>query len=212
MIKDFFVSFSDNFKEKVKNPFLGTYLLVWLIRNWDLVYTIFNFDDGTKLNEKVNFITNYYSKNEFIVNLFSNAGWSLLLLIITYILVNISRFIVNFSEKQLTPWVYKKTDSSSVVLVSTYKAVRANRDRLQVRLDEEKESNSKLQIKIKALEDEITSMKSMKPDPLNFDYYLNKEEKPNKDEFNDPSSILLKKIKDKNLINDFVQMAVKITK
>ena len=46
MIKDFLVSFKDNFKEKTRNPFLGTYLIVWLIRNWELIYTLFNFDQN----------------------------------------------------------------------------------------------------------------------------------------------------------------------
>jgi len=32
-VKDFLISFSDNFKKKTQNPFLGTYLIVWIIRN-----------------------------------------------------------------------------------------------------------------------------------------------------------------------------------
>lgn len=56
MIKDFLISFKDNFREKHRNPLLGTYLLVWLFRNWELLFTLFNFDKEKKLQDKIEFI------------------------------------------------------------------------------------------------------------------------------------------------------------
>ncbi|WP_377717329.1 hypothetical protein [Pseudofulvibacter geojedonensis] len=62
MIKDFLISFRDNFKEKTRNPFLGTYVIVWIVLNWELIYTLFNFDDNYKLENKVAFIKAYYKE------------------------------------------------------------------------------------------------------------------------------------------------------
>ena len=116
MIKDFLISFRDNFKEKTRNPFLGTYLIVWIIRNWELIYTLFNFDENFKLQDKIDFIKTYYSEQSFIGNLLTSVLWAFGLLILTYLLLSISRLITNFSEKQITPWIYKITDSKSIVL------------------------------------------------------------------------------------------------
>ena len=113
MIKDIFLSFRDNFKEKTTNPFLGTYLIIWMIRNWELVYSLFNFDSQDTLEIKVEFIKEYYKNNSFIEGVFWNIVWTFGILIITFILLNISRAIVNLFEKQLKPWIYKLTDSKS---------------------------------------------------------------------------------------------------
>ena len=105
MIKDFLISFRDNFKEKTRNPFLGTYVIVWIVLNWELIYTLFNFDDNYKLENKVAFIKAYYKEQSFIGNLFKTVLWAFGLLILTYLLLAISRLITNFSEKQITPWI-----------------------------------------------------------------------------------------------------------
>jgi hypothetical protein len=155
MIKDLIVSFSDNFKEKTRNPFLGTYIVIWILRNWELIYTLFNFDNTYKLENKVDFIKKYYETNSFAEGVFSNLGWTFLVLTITYIVLNISRVIINISEKQLKPWVYKKTDYKSIVLKSDHERVRSERDSLQFRLDKERDSKSKLTSIIKDLEEQI---------------------------------------------------------
>ncbi|WP_273566791.1 hypothetical protein [Maribacter halichondriae] len=158
MIKDLIVSFSDNFKEKTRNPFLGTYVLIWILRNWELVYSLFNFDNSYKLENKVAFIKKYYETNSFSEGVFWNLGWTFLVLTITYVVLNISRVIINISEKQLKPWVYKKTDSKSIVLKSDHEQVRSTRDSLQLRLDRERDSKSKLESIIKDLEEQITEI------------------------------------------------------
>ena len=89
MLKKILDSSKESIIEKTKNPFLGTYLIVWLIRNWDLVYTLFNFDKGTTLGEKVGFVELYYNDISFLKNLVYNILWALLLLLCTYIILSI---------------------------------------------------------------------------------------------------------------------------
>ncbi len=209
MIKDFFVSFKDNFKEKARNPFLGTYLIVWLIRNWELVYTIFNFDKDQKLNDKVSFIKNYYSGRDFLCNLWTNVYWSFGLLVFTYILLNLSRLIVNLFEKRLTPLIYKITDSKSIVLKSAYEKLRSDKDDLQTRLDLERESKSRLESRIKILEEELVETAKQKAEkqtePLN-------DRKNSNNNSNDSAYIMYKKLKEKNLLRDFMDTYVQINK
>jgi hypothetical protein len=212
MVKDFLISFSDNFKEKAKNPFLGTYLLVWLIRNWDLIYTIFNFDENSTLKDKKNFITNYYKDGDFLTNLATNILWAFAVLITTYVLLNLSRLIVNLSEKRLTPWIYKITDSKSIVLKTEYERIRAESDDLQLRLDKERESKSRLEIRIKGLEEEIIEITKSKTDNKTKVVQEKKTTRNIKKEETDSSTILMAKLNQKELLQEFLDTSTKINK
>lgn len=218
MIKDFLISFTDNFKEKTKNPFLGTYLLVWMIRNWDLIYTIFNFDEDFTLYDKKSFISNYFIKGNFIDDLLTNIFWTFCLLILTYLLLNFSRFIVNLSEKQITPWVYKITDSKSIVLKTEYERIRSDNDDLQMRLDKEREAKGRLENRIKSLETEIIEITRVKAET---EAEAEAEQKvkntlkrttKSKPLLEDSITILFNKLKEKNLTKEFLDTCTKINR
>jgi hypothetical protein len=196
MIKDFLISFTDNFKEKTRNPFLGTYLLVWLIRNWELIYTLFNFDSNFNLKDKKEFIFSYYKENQFVPNLFTNILWSIGLLILTYLLLNLSRFIVNLFEKKLTPWIYKVTDSNSIVLKEIYDKLKSENYILELNLEKERESKGKLQIEISKLENKLEE----------FHNSINSidKENPEQNKIEDEIALMFKKIKEKDWIRNFI--------
>jgi hypothetical protein len=164
MIKDTFLSFRDNFKERISNPFLGTYLAVWLLRNWDLIYSLFNFDDEFSLDEKIKFIETYYENHEFLVDLAFNILWTFAVLITTYILTNLSRLIVNLFEKRLSPWIYKITDSKSIVKKSDYELLESRLESVQGRYEKEKEARNRLETENEELERKVAKSNSNKDD------------------------------------------------
>ena len=55
-------SLVDNYKSKIKNPLIGTIISVWIIHNWRIVYAVFNFDDNCTMQDKINFIDDYFPK------------------------------------------------------------------------------------------------------------------------------------------------------
>ena len=200
MIKDLIVSFRDNFKDKVKNPFLGTYALVWIIRNWDLIFTLFNFNRGTSLENKLKIITVYLEDNPFFGGLVINVLYTFLFLIIIYFLLNVSRAIVNLYEKKLKPWVYKLTDNSSIVLKDDYERLRNERDNLLVRINNERDEKSKIENELKRLEEQINE-RNLSEAIASPDYDENKE----------IESIYFK-LEERNLIDDFKKVALEIKK
>ena len=199
MIKDFLISFKENFGEKVRNPFFGSYLLVWIIRNWILIYSLFNFNDDLSLNDRISYINKYFTENDFITNLLINILWTFGLLIVTYILLNLSRLIVNFSEKSIQPLVYKITDSKSIVLKSEFERIRNQRDSLQNKLDQERESKSKIEARYKKLEESILQ----KNNPFDNDF-------GGENKTNDTISKLINILKEQELLNEFTQTAIRI--
>lgn len=138
MVKNLIGSFSENLMEKSRNPFLGTYALVWLVRNWVIVYTLFNFDKELNMQDRIDFISCYFSNKPFLENLVINILWALGLLVLTYLLLNISRFIMNLSEKQVTPWIYKITDKNSVVIREEHNIALQRIKELDAILDNER--------------------------------------------------------------------------
>jgi hypothetical protein len=182
LIKDSYISLRDNFKEKTTNPFLGTYIIVWFISNWELVYSLINFSSKDSLQFKVSFIKQYYKCNPFFENIFCNILWTLLVLICTYFLLNISRVIVNASEEILKPIVYKYTSKGKIVLRSKFKKMEDNRDYVQKRLDEERKSKAILEEIIKNHEDTIkrledTDENNLKDQENNTSSFVNEEDK-----------------------------------
>ncbi len=175
-----------------------------------MVYSIFNFDDKHNLNFKINFIKSYYTENSFIEGIIINVLWTLGVLVLTYLILNLSRVIVNTSEKQIKPWVYKLTDSKSIVLKSTYENIRNERDELQTRLDKERESKSKLEIRINSLEEEILERDRAVAEREGEESLNSKNDKTD----SQPNEIeqLYYKIKSQGLLDKFLDDSVLIKK
>jgi hypothetical protein len=139
MLDDLRNSFSENIKEKTKNPFLGTYLMVWLARNWDLLYTVFNFSESDSLDYRLSTIRQYLVTNKFLTGLLQNVCWTFFVLVLSYLLINLARYIVNLFDKRLTPIVYKWSDHKSVIEMDRYNLLKTERDELQTKLEKERE-------------------------------------------------------------------------
>jgi Skp family chaperone for outer membrane proteins len=145
MIGNTLTSFFDNLATRSKNPFLGTFAIVWFCRNWELVFALFNFDKSFKLQDKINFLSDRVQYDTFWPELGANIGWTFLILIITYALINVARAITNLFEKKLTPLIYKWTDYGSLVPKFDYQGILSRMENLQDRLDKEIQERVKVQ-------------------------------------------------------------------
>lgn len=114
MILDSVNSFIDNIKTKASNPFFGTLIVVWLVRNWNLVYGLFIFDKDCTMNDKFEFVRNHFSGKKFYYELWVNIIVTFGLLILGYILLIASRFLANLVEHRITPNINKVAASNLV--------------------------------------------------------------------------------------------------
>lgn len=162
MIKDLLISFKENIKQKTSNPFLGTLIIVWLIHNYKHLYELFFSGSNLLFKEKLYSLDLLFNPNHFLVNIFECIIISFLVLIITYLLLSLSRLISNFHEKVITPWVYKVTDKSSIVLKMDFERLNLDKERVQKRFEQERETRIRLENEIEELENKIK--KSLKPD------------------------------------------------
>ncbi|QIL38096.1 hypothetical protein G7074_01665 [Pedobacter sp. HDW13] len=138
MVKDTLNSMLDNIKERTTNPFLGTLLVVWIIRNWTLVYGLFNFDKGFTLDKKLKYIADHYQTQAFVPNLLIVVAITFLVLVSTYCMLTLGRLITDTYDKFVIPYLAKITDKSSIVLKRDYKSLEEVVKQLQGRLEEER--------------------------------------------------------------------------
>lgn len=160
MIGNTLTSFFDNLATRSKNPFLGTFAIVWFCRNWELVFALFNFDESFTLQKKINFLSEKVQYDAFWPELGANIGWTFTVLIITYVLINIARGITNLFEKRLTPLIYKWTDYGSLVPREKYQDIIYRMEDLQGRLDKEVQEKIKIQVERDSLDKELEELKT----------------------------------------------------
>ena len=160
MLADLFKSSKDKITQPLKTPFLGTYLLVWIIRKWELVYPLFNFDDSHNLQYKKWHIKSFFQDGTegFIKEILCNTLWTFGLLVFTYILLTVSRAITILFEKRIRPWVSGLLDKSSVVDKAAHEAVRNERDDIAREYEKERDEKAKLVAEKQVFEKQITEL------------------------------------------------------
>ncbi len=156
MIGNALTSFFDNLATKTRNPFLGTFAVIWLVRNWALVFAIFNFDESFDLEQKLDYVARKLPGDSFLLEFGINVLWTFAALIATYTLINASRAITNLFEKRLTPWIYRYTDYGSLVPKTEYQSILERIQELQSKLDSEIQERIKAQNEKDRIEEELT--------------------------------------------------------
>lgn len=118
----FLGEFKEGFVGKFKNPFFFTFSIVWIIHNWKIVYAFFYFDKDLKLKDRIIFFDNYWHNNHFWCNLLVVAGYSVLTLILSYLIFWGSSYIIGLYKFNLLPKSIKRT-RGEVVTLSEYEDV-----------------------------------------------------------------------------------------
>lgn len=147
----------ENFSERLKdsrNPFLGTLTLVWIIRNWQIIYAIFF--DNREFLVRLNFIRSMIWATTFweiLLQFTINVGLALLAIVIVYSLVYFTRFITNKFENRLLPWLYEKSAPKRVILIKEYEKLEKDIKSLESRLEKEREKRINAEAEVQRLED-----------------------------------------------------------
>lgn len=95
MIIDLFGSLKENIVKRVKNPFLGTFSIVFIIKNWQLFYSLLVFDNESR-ESRITILENYISNCTFwgitgtLAVFLESTFWTLIVLIITGVLSNLT--------------------------------------------------------------------------------------------------------------------------
>jgi hypothetical protein len=111
-------SLASSLKERIRNPFLFTFLLVTIFKNWKLFVIIFNFEKDCNMYDKIFTIEDYLEKNVTIEAFIYNVLISFSILILTFILLATSKLIVDFYYKVILKLIIRLVDKKQIALKS----------------------------------------------------------------------------------------------
>ena len=188
MISDSLSSIFDNIKERTTNPFLGTLIVVWTIKNWKLVYSLFYFDSSLKLDDRLDKITDHFKDQSFLLNMSSVILITLVVLILTYLLLSISRYVTDIYERMVIPKISKWTDKSSVVLKSDYILLEEGIKQLRLRLEEERLAKVAAQSERDQIDTKLTELNSLRTNEETSNEETSNEETSNEETSNEETS------------------------
>jgi len=158
MISDFLNNLKDYADTRLKNPFLGTLVLVWIFRNFEFLYALFNFEEDVTLRQRIDYIRRYFQHYDFW-HCMESVGIAFGLMALSFILLLFARALTNGYSIVLN-YLNDKTDKGSVVsrkefehLKKQFKVAKGERDQLRTEamLHDEtvQELNSKLSASFK---------------------------------------------------------------
>lgn len=115
MIRTFVLSVSDFVNKRMTNPFLGTYIFVWVFRHWELIFTLFNFAPNESRKARLDIIKDLLKDHTWYDDLGRTAFFTIILLVLGLVMINLARFFLIFSEYKARPWIQKFISSNSVL-------------------------------------------------------------------------------------------------
>ncbi len=161
----------DTYKERLRNPIIGAYVISLVTYNWKLVYSVFNFDDNFNMEDKIKFIDAYFVDHQidlyclkistvFVYPIF----FSLLSVIIFIGLSLVSGLLFDFSRNVLKVKLSKLAKFRTVPenvydeLDQKYVSVLEERDSIKSKLTNATEDRDKLSKELIPLRSEHTNL------------------------------------------------------
>jgi hypothetical protein len=117
-----------DFRDRAKNPFFATLFIVWVARNWELVYTVFNFDDECDLLYKQEFIRNYLLVHNFWLELLINLGYAIFFLLIGHFFKLFTDVLATAIRYRLKPHLNRRVSSKLIANTSDLERIAKQRD------------------------------------------------------------------------------------
>jgi hypothetical protein len=125
----------EGLKERLKSNFLITFIIIWLLHHWRLIYTIFNFDKDQTLISKKAFIAKYISDEGMLWLWIVPLLWSFCSMILFYCFSSLSE-LLNIRYHNLRKMIYKRWDNKKIKTIEEFLEVIAEKEKVQAQIIE----------------------------------------------------------------------------
>lgn len=136
-MKEKFEELYDGLKERLKSSFLLTFIIIWLLHHWRLIFSIFNFDANQSLVSKRFFIAKYISEEGMLWLWLFPLFWTFCSMVLFYSFSGLSE-LINIRYHNLRKKIYNRWENKKIKTIEEY--------------EEQVEENKKLQLLITDLE------------------------------------------------------------
>jgi uncharacterized coiled-coil DUF342 family protein len=103
-------------------------------------YSIFNFDDGVNLRQKISYLREIGTREFSIGELVNDILWTIFLVIVGYLIVLVTRTLSMWIEFRLMPMITKKIVSENLVMRTEYDDVVKERNEYSEKYEEQRKA------------------------------------------------------------------------
>jgi hypothetical protein len=163
-MKDKLQEIYDGLKERLKSPFLLTFIVVWVIHNWEFVYALFTFNSEMPYINRVLFLKLYLKNHDTNQLLWFPILWAFLSIILYFVASFLSEGLNLLYNKWIRTWLYLIIDRNKLKTEDDYNALEERRKNLQELVNDlrrkEEDASLKLKSTEKSLNEQIAGLYS----------------------------------------------------
>jgi hypothetical protein len=136
----------DDYKGRIKNPLILSFILVWVYQHWRLLYQFWAIDTKIPFSGRIHLFNIYINENGFCGMILNPLFFAFVSLASFYLIAICGQAIKAFIGKKLAYSVLQKITPSDYVLKSEKSKVEKDLELLKMELVKQKENNKRLTI------------------------------------------------------------------
>lgn len=158
-MNNFFSEISNMIKARFKSYFWGTFILIWSLLNWKLIFIIFNFDQETPLKMKLEMIDSYIQNRDFVFKYLLPIAFTFISILFFLLFNHISMYIHKYFDDIVKTKINRSISGfKNIVNIDVHNRVANDLEQVTILLAEKTKEltelrliNEKLNIQLKEI-------------------------------------------------------------
>ena len=124
---------------KVRSPFWATFIIIWLIRNWFLIYTFSQLSNEKFINAKLNYITMNLTRPKILYEFIAVASYSILAVFVSHFLNTLAIALGKLNRHHVKPFIVGLINDSEIISIDDYDKKKRQLESYKKSAEDEKE-------------------------------------------------------------------------
>lgn len=120
MVKEIWDSLKHSINNRIRNPFLGTLSIVYLLHNWQFFYLLLTFDKDISYDKRIETLKPLIENSIKLENILYVILITFIVLLFSYSCLSLSQLIILIFQKKINPRIDKLTDDKSIITKKIY--------------------------------------------------------------------------------------------
>lgn len=156
-MKDKLQEIYDGLKERLKSPFLISFIAIWSIHNWEFVYALMTFNSDMPYSNRVGFLKAYLRGHDYYELFWYPLIWTFVSMGLYFVGSFLSEGINLVYSKWVRTWLYLVIDTNKLKTEDDYNALEDRRRKLQELVNDLKRKEEDASLKLKTTEQALTN-------------------------------------------------------
>lgn len=156
----------EGLRERLKSPFLLTFIVVWAIHNWEFVYAILTFNTEMPYFQRIAFLKAYLFVYKYDKLLWFPLAWTFVSIGIYFLGSFLSEGINLIYNKWIRTWLYLTIDKNKLKTEDDYNSLDLRRKKLQELVFDLRRKEEDAALKLKNVEEILNKTISEQRDEL----------------------------------------------